>query len=76
MATAEVWLSTEDLSKRYQVPIKTIAVWASTGRGPRYIRVGRYRRYRLADVEAWERELLDSSRPDSPPNGYRRPRSA
>ncbi|MBC7300111.1 MULTISPECIES: helix-turn-helix domain-containing protein [Nocardia] len=62
MTADEVWLTTEDLSRRFQVPVKTISVWASAGKGPRYIKVGRYRRYRLSDIEEWEQDLLKTSR--------------
>ncbi|WP_067865720.1 helix-turn-helix domain-containing protein [Nocardia shimofusensis] len=54
-----MWLSSRDVSERLQIPLKTLASWASSGRGPRYARMGRYRRYRLADLQAWEREQLD-----------------
>jgi predicted DNA-binding transcriptional regulator AlpA len=36
------------------VPLQTVYSWNSTGDGPRYLKVGRYVRYRLRDVEAWE----------------------
>ncbi|MBF6547711.1 helix-turn-helix domain-containing protein [Nocardia brasiliensis] len=60
--SSEVWLTTEDLARRFQAPVKTIAVWASTGKGPRYIRVGRYRRYRLSDIDEWKHALLTADR--------------
>ncbi|WP_280222026.1 helix-turn-helix domain-containing protein [Nocardia neocaledoniensis] len=50
----ETWLSTAELAARLKIPVKTLASWASSGRGPRYARMGRYRRYRLGDVRAWE----------------------
>ncbi|MFD3427403.1 helix-turn-helix domain-containing protein [Nocardia fluminea] len=50
----ETWLSTAELAARLKIPVKTLATWASSGRGPRYARMGRYRRYRLGDVRAWE----------------------
>lgn len=55
----EVWLSSRDVSERLQIPLKTLASWASSGRGPRYARMGRYRRYRLVDLQVWEHEQLD-----------------
>ncbi|WP_353853547.1 helix-turn-helix domain-containing protein [Nocardia sp.] len=54
----EVWLSSLDVSQRLKIPIKTLASWASAGRGPRFARMGRYRRYRLSDLLAWEQEQL------------------
>jgi predicted DNA-binding transcriptional regulator AlpA len=40
------------------VPLGTIYVWNSKGVGPKYLRVGRHVRYRLADVVEWERSRL------------------
>ncbi|MFJ1460919.1 helix-turn-helix domain-containing protein [Nocardia sp. N2S4-5] len=60
-----MWLSTDELAARLKIPAKTLAVWASAGRGPRYARIGRYRRYWLSDLLAWEQEQLDKGgRPD------------
>ncbi|MFL0378944.1 helix-turn-helix transcriptional regulator [Micrococcus luteus] len=49
-----VTLSPSDLSARWGVPVKTVYTWRTTGYGPRGFRVGKYLRYRLEDVEAWE----------------------
>lgn len=49
-----VWLTREEVAERERVPVKTVAEWASKGTGPRYAKIGRYVRYLLADVEAWE----------------------
>ncbi|MFF2082696.1 helix-turn-helix domain-containing protein [Nocardia sp. NPDC058176] len=57
----ETWLSTAELAARLKIPAKTLATWASSGTGPRYARIGRYRRYRLGDIRAWEAERLDDS---------------
>jgi predicted DNA-binding transcriptional regulator AlpA len=49
-------LTIQDLSDRLGgVPVSTLYRWNSHRTGPKYIRVGRHVRYRLADVEAWER---------------------
>ena len=47
-------LSPQDLAARVGVPVATVYNWRTTGYGPRGFRVGKYLRYRLADVEAWE----------------------
>jgi predicted DNA-binding transcriptional regulator AlpA len=47
-------LSPGDLAEREGVPLKTIYAWNYVGSGPRYLRVGRFVRYRLTDVVAWE----------------------
>ncbi len=54
----ETWLSTEEVAARLKIPKKTLAVWASAKRGPRYAKIGRFRRYRLCDLIAWEQEQL------------------
>ncbi|MFD4431165.1 helix-turn-helix transcriptional regulator [Nocardia sp. NPDC058497] len=66
-ADDEKWLTTADLAQRMQIPAKTLAGWASDGTGPRYARLGRHRRYRLADIRAWERQ-----RPEVEPIRLRR----
>lgn len=59
----ETWLTTAELATRLQVTAKTLAAWASAGTGPRYARIGRHRRYRLADIRAWEHHLSSHHTP-------------
>jgi predicted DNA-binding transcriptional regulator AlpA len=47
-------MSPEDLAEREDVPLGTIYQWNSRGDGPPYMRIGRFVRYRLADVIEWE----------------------
>jgi predicted DNA-binding transcriptional regulator AlpA len=47
-------LSPEDLARREGVPLQTIYGWNKTRTGPRFMKIGRHVRYRLADVIAWE----------------------
>ena len=49
-------LSPADLAAREGVPLATVYDWNSKGVGPRYFRAGRHVRYRISDVESWERE--------------------
>ena len=51
-------LTTDELAERLSLPAETVKRWRKTGTGPRFIRVGRHVRYRLADVEAWEKSRL------------------
>lgn len=51
---AERWVTRAELAARWSVPVKTVVEWASKGTGPRYSRFGKYVRYRLSDVVAWE----------------------
>jgi predicted DNA-binding transcriptional regulator AlpA len=60
MPTSEdYWLSRPQLGARLQVSVKTLAQWATHGKGPKYARLGGgFVRYRLSDVIAWETEQL------------------
>jgi predicted DNA-binding transcriptional regulator AlpA len=55
-------LSPAELAAREGVPLATVYDWNYRGTGPRYFRTGRspggHVRYRLADVEAWERSRM------------------
>lgn len=55
----DFWLSTEEVSRRLKIPAKTLNNWASLGKGPRFARMGRFRRYRLSDLVAWEEVQLE-----------------
>ncbi|WP_280493202.1 helix-turn-helix transcriptional regulator [Nocardia asiatica] len=50
------WLSREEVAGRLKLPAKTLAEWASKGKGPRFAKIGRFARYRLTDLESWENE--------------------
>lgn len=54
-------LTMQDLADRYSVPLQTIRIWRTRSYGPAGFPVGRYVRYRLADVEAWEQSQLDAA---------------
>ncbi|WP_458688762.1 helix-turn-helix domain-containing protein [Nocardia tengchongensis] len=58
---SEIWLTPDELAARLKLPKKTLAVWRSTGQGPRYATAGRHCRYLLSDVTAWERSLFAES---------------
>ncbi|MEU0566829.1 helix-turn-helix domain-containing protein [Nonomuraea sp. NPDC005983] len=47
-------LTPEDLAERVGVPVSTVYQWNSRDGGPRFVRIGRYVRYKIADVNAWE----------------------
>jgi excisionase family DNA binding protein len=54
----EKHLTIEELAEREGVPPGTVRQWNSRGTGPQYMRIGRYVRYRLADVIAWEKTRI------------------
>lgn len=47
-------LTPEDLAEREGVPVQTVCGWNSKAAGPRFMKIGRHVRYRLADVIEWE----------------------
>jgi excisionase family DNA binding protein len=52
-------LTTDELAERLGVKPHTIRLWREQDRGPAYIKDGgKFVRYRLADVEAWEKSRL------------------
>jgi hypothetical protein len=52
------WLSRKEVADRLRLPLKTLAEWATAGRGPMYYKIGKYARYRLSDVMAWEQKQI------------------
>lgn len=55
-------LTLEEVARYLQVPVKTLYDWRHRGLGPRGLRVGRYVRYRQADVDAWLDTCVDQAR--------------
>ena len=59
------FLSVAGLAERYDVPVPTIYAWIHKGTAPPSLKIGRYRRFRLSDVLAWEDERTDDRTPDA-----------
>ncbi|MBA3286824.1 MAG: helix-turn-helix domain-containing protein [Acidimicrobiia bacterium] len=58
-------IDSPELAAMLKVPQRTLDTWAYLGKGPAYRKIGRHRRYRLDEVEAW----LESQKhggPDAP----------
>jgi hypothetical protein len=51
-------LDSPGLSEIIDVPQRTLDQWAYLGKGPAFIKIGKHRRYRPEDVDAW----LDANR--------------
>lgn len=49
------FLTVEELASRYSIPTQTVYGWRVANKGPRGLKIGRYVRYRLSDVIAWEK---------------------
>lgn len=59
---AAPYLTSDELAERYQVPVQTVRYWRHMGTGPKAVKIGRFVRYRMADVLAWEQQLQPSAR--------------
>ncbi len=51
-------LTVEDLAERLGVSPRTIYDWNMRRVGPPFMKIGIYCRYRLADVERWEKSRM------------------
>ncbi len=49
----ESLMTVQDVAAYLGVPVATVFAWNSRGTGPKRYRVGKYVRYRQADVDAW-----------------------
>jgi predicted DNA-binding transcriptional regulator AlpA len=47
-------LTIAELADRERVPVNTVRKWNAARTGPRFMKIGRYVRYRLTEVLAWE----------------------
>lgn len=57
----DYWLSRQDVAARFKLPVKTLAQWASLGKGPRFAKIGKFCRYKMSDVIAWEEAQFSSN---------------
>jgi excisionase family DNA binding protein len=55
-------LTIQELADELQVPVQTVYLWRSLGKGPRGARIGKHVRYRRADVDAWLEKQMDEAR--------------
>jgi len=49
----EKLLTAQEVADGLGIPLSTLYSWRYSGKGPRGFRVGKYVRYKTADVEAW-----------------------
>lgn len=50
----DYWLSREEVASRLKLPVKTVAQWAHQNKGPKYSKIGKFARYKMSDLIAWE----------------------
>lgn len=53
-------LTMQELADREGVALQTVRAWRVTGYGPRGMKIGKFVRYRLSDILAWEEQQLDA----------------
>lgn len=58
---AGVWVTRSEVGNRIKVAPKTLAQWATQGKGPRFAKLGGAVRYRLDDVIAWENQQFNDA---------------
>ena len=51
----------EEFAAREKVPVNTVRIWRMKGLDPVSFKAGRYVRYRLEDIERWEREQINKA---------------
>ena len=58
---AQKLLTAAEVADQLGVALRTLTHWRTTGRGPRYHRIGRKPLYRPSDVEQWVGEQAAAS---------------
>ena len=61
LKNADRLLATAEVAERLRVSTSFLAKARVTGLGPRFIKIGRSCRYRLSDVESYERSRAQTS---------------
>jgi len=58
-------LTTDEVAALLKIAPATLVDWRHDQRGPRYYKMGREIRYKLADVIEWEQQALEPVEPKS-----------
>ncbi len=61
-APGGLWLSVDDLARRWDLPVGTIRKFCTTGKAPRRVRFGKRVRFHLDDVVQWEQQQREAGR--------------
>lgn len=48
-------MTTEEVASRWGIKPETLKAWRHYGRGPKFVKIGRSVRYKLKDVEVFEK---------------------
>jgi excisionase family DNA binding protein len=60
-ATADVYLTADEVSALLKVPVKTLAAWRSQRKGPLFHRFGVHVRYPATELDLWLSERHDEA---------------
>lgn len=52
----EIFLTSDQLAKRWVIRTETLSQWRWNGRGPQYLKIGRRVLYRIEDVLCFEEQ--------------------
>ena len=55
MATPQIFFTTIELAERWRISRRTLEGWRDRGVGLAYCKIGNRVRYKLADIETYER---------------------
>ena len=55
---AKIYLTPEELSTRWKLPLATLDHWRWNGKPPQFSKMGKRIRYELTDVEAFEDQIV------------------
>ena len=53
---SDIFLTSDQLAKRWVIRTETLSQWRWNGRGPQYLKIGRRVLYRLEDVLCFEEQ--------------------
>jgi predicted site-specific integrase-resolvase len=56
------YMTPEQVADRYQISPDSLKEWRYKGVGPKYLRIGKRVRYRVTDLERWEKEREAANR--------------
>ncbi|PZX19962.1 helix-turn-helix protein [Palleronia aestuarii] len=54
-------LNQKELAKRWTISHRTLERWRWAGEGPAYMKIGGHVVYRMADIEAFERNVMNTT---------------
>ena len=60
-------LNQKELAERWTISHRTLERWRWAGEGPAYMKIGGRVVYRIADIEAFERDVINATSDQSVP---------